>query len=299
MNYTKLSKNLVSFRFLFFALALCGTLFAALANSTAPARAALQPPSPLYDGWVDRTDCSFIGGVALDESTPNVPINVDIYDGSMLIGTVPADRFRRDLFDAGWENPYHGFLFQVPASVKNGKIHPISVKFGGTQLELTGSPNDIACNASLFANSIPDTIASGQGSSWEQGVEISSSMSGIITKVKFYRAAEESPGGHYATIWNLSGQQLVRVPFVNEDPNPGAGWQYATVNLPITAGVRYRVTYNIKNYVAKTFNVFTNGPITKGPLTAWRSYYGTPAGQFPLNSSTSNLFADVVFNAPR
>ena len=294
MNYPK--HQIVSLRFFYFALALCGVLMAALVNSPTPARAALHPPNPLYDGWVDRTDCTFIGGVALDESTPNVPINVDIYDGTTLIGTVPADRFRRDLYDAGWENPYHGFLFQVPTSVKNGRIHPISVKFGGTQIELTGSPNDIACNAQVFPTATPTDTASGQGSTWEQGVEISSSMNGIITKVKFWRADGESQGGHYATIWNLSGQKLVQVPF-NENANPG--WQYATVNLPITAGVRYRVTYNIRTEVAKTFNVFTNGPITKGPLTAWRSYYGTPAGTFPLNSSTSNLFADVVFNAPR
>jgi len=256
-------------------------------------------PSPSYEGLVDRCDCTFVGGYALDENNPNVPINVDIYDGGNLIGTVPADRFRRDLFNDGWANPYHGFLFQVPASVKNGKIHPISVKFGGTFLELTGSPNDIACNVSIFPTAIPTDTASGQGSTWEQGVEISSSMNGIIQKVKFYRSAGEQPGGHTANIWNLSGQRLASATF-NEDPNnPGPGWQSATVNFPITAGVRYRVTYNIKTEVAKTFNVFTNGPITKGPLTAWRSYFGTPAGQFPLSSSTSNLFADVVFNAPQ
>jgi len=298
MKYTKHSKNLISSRFLYFALALCSLLIAALANSPAPARA-MNPPSPSYDGLVDRCDCTFVGGYALDENNPNVPINVDIYDGGNLIGTVPADRFRRDLFNDGWANPYHGFLFQVPASVKNGKIHPISVKFGGTFLELTGSPNDIACNASVFPTAIPTDTASGQGSTWEQGVEISSSMNGIITKVKFYRSAGEQPGGHTANIWNLSGQRLASVPFTGEDPNPGPGWQSATVNLPITAGVRYRVTYNINTEVAKTFNVFTNGPITKGPLTAWRSYFGTPAGQFPLSSSTSNLFADVVFNAPQ
>jgi hypothetical protein len=209
---------------------------------------------------------------------------------------VPADRFRRDLFDAGWPNPYHGFLFFTPTSVKNGKIHQISVSFAGTGIALFDSPKFIACNAMLFPTAVPVTTASGQGSTWEQGVEFSSSMSGIITKVKFWRADEEPQGGHIANIWSTSGTRLSWVQF-NETPTPG--WQYATVNFPITAGVRYRVTYNIHNVVAKTFSVFQNGPITKGPLTAWSSWYGTPAGTFPTSNSTSNLFADIVFNAPR
>jgi hypothetical protein len=194
-------------------------------------------------------------------------------------------------------NPYHGFLVATPSSLKNGYIHPIYAKFNGTFIDLTSSPRDIACNASVFPTSTPETTASGQGLTWEQGVEISSSMNGIISKVKFWRAAEEPMGAHHAIIWTASGTKLTTVTFTHETPEPG--WQSETVNFPITAGVRYRVTYNIYNVVAKTFNVFTNGPITRGPLTAWRSYYGTPAGQFPTSSSTSNLFADVVFNAPQ
>jgi hypothetical protein len=297
MNYTKHHKNIASFRLLYFALALCGIFIATLANSPAPARAALKSPDPVYDGHVDRGDCSFIGGYALDENTPNVPINVDIYDGPYLLATIPANQFRRDLSDAGMD-PYHGFLFSVPTSVKNGKIHTIYVRFGGTPIDVPDSPRFIACKASLFPTATPVTTASGQGLTWEQGVEFSSSMDGIIRQVKFWRAAEESPGGHVAHIWNASsGALLASADFTNETVEPG--WQYATVNLPITAGVRYRVTYNIKNVVAKTFNVFNNGPITKGPLTGWLSYYGTPAGQFPTSASTSNLFADVVFNAPQ
>jgi hypothetical protein len=181
--------------------------------------------------------------------------------------------------------------------VKNGKIHQITVNFAGTGIGLFGNPKFVACNASLFPTATPVTTASGQGSTWEQGVEISSSMSGIVKQVKFWRADDEPQGGHYARIWSTSGTQLMQpVPF---DEVPTSGWQYAIVNFPITAGTHYRVSYNIHNVVAKTFNVFTNGPITKGPLTAWASYYSTPAGSFPTSHSLSNLFADVVFNSPR
>ena len=294
MKYTKPRKHLSHF---FFALGICGIFIAALANSPAPARAALMPPAPAYDGFVDRADCSFIGGYALDDNNSDVTINIDIYDGPNLIATVPANRFRRDLYDGGMTNPNHGFLFSLPASVKDGQIHRIFVNFGGTFLGLSGSPIDLACKASLFPTATPDTTASDpQGQTWEQGVEFSSSMSGIIRQVRFWRAAEEPPGGHTANIWSTSGTRLTSAQF-NETSNPG--WQYATVNFPITAGVRYRVTYNLNYVVAKTFFVFNNGPITKGPLTAWGSYYGTPAGKFPTSGSTSNLFADIVFDAPR
>jgi len=297
MKHTKPRKHLLYFRYPYFALGLFGVLIAVLATSPAPTQAALNLPDPAYFGELERADCSFISGYAYDENAPDGTISVDIYDNGVLLATVPADRFRRELFDAGWPNPYHGFLFPTPSSAKNGKIHQITVNFSGTGIGLFGSPKFIACNASLFPTATPVTTASGQGSTWEQGVEFSSSMNGIVTKVRFWRADDEPVGGHYARIWSTSGTQLIQAAPFNEVPTPG--WQYATVNFPITAGTHYRVSYNIHNVVAKTFNVFTNGPITKGPLTAWASYYSTPAGSFPSSHSSSNLFADIIFNAPR
>jgi len=296
MKHTKLRKHLLCFRYFYFALGLCSIFVAALATTPAPARAALNPPDPAYFGELERADCNSIAGYAYDENATEQTISVDIYDNSILLATVPADRFRRELFDAGWPNPNHGFLFFIPSSVKNGKIHQITVNFAGTGIGLFGNPKFIACSSSLFPTAVPLSTASGQGASWEQGVELSSSLSGIVTKVRFWRADDEPQGGHTARLWSTTGALLASAPF-NETANPG--WQYATINFPITAGTRYRVSYNIHNVVAKSFNVFTNGPITKGPLTAWASYYSTPAGNFPSSHSTSNLFADVVFNAPR
>ena len=295
MKYTKPRKHLFSLRNLYFALGLLSILIAAVANSPAPTRAALKPPQPIYEGQLEIADCTQVAGWAMDQNTPDVSIFVDIYDGSTFLGSAPANRFRREMSDAGIY-PYHGFRFLIPSSVKDGKIHQISVKFGGTFIDLPGSPRHIACDASLFPTAVPQSIASGEGKTWEQGVEFSSSLSGIITKVRFWRAAEEPQGGHYARIWSASGTKLLEKAF---SETSGPGWQYATVNFPITAGVRYRVSYNINYVVAKTFNVFNNGPITKGPLTAWGSYYSTPGGSFPTTYSTSNLFADVVFNSPR
>ena len=293
MKYTKAQKHL---RYLYFVLALCGILLAALANSPAPTQAALTPQA--YGGGFERADCTQISGLAYDNDAPESTISVDIFADFKLIGTVPADRFRRDLSFAGWPNPYHGFLFPTPDSLKDGKVHQITVTFAGTGIGLSGNPKFIACNSSLFfPSAVPDAIASGEGLTWENGVEFSSNMSGIIREVKFWRAAEEPQGGHTARIWNASsGAQLTSQPFYETS---GPGWQSAPVNFPITAGVRYRVTYNVHKFGAKTWFTFNNGPITTGPLTAWSSWYGTPAGSFPTRHSTSNLFADIVFDSPR
>ena len=149
---------------------------------------------------------------------------------------------------------------------------------------------------SFFPTAVPATSASGQGSTWEQGLEFSSSVSGQITHVRFWKALGEPAGNHFARIWSTNGTQLVSVPFGCESP---AGWQEVQLPTPfqVTAGVRYRVTYNIQSVGAKTFNTLDN-PITVGSLTGWRSYFSTPAGSFPTTSSGSNLFVDIVFKTP-
>jgi hypothetical protein len=148
-------------------------------------------------------------------------------------------------------------------------------------------------STSIFLTAAPETTAPGAGSTWEQGIEFSSSVNGEITHIRFWKADTEM-GQHIGRIWDATtGQELREVTFTCET---SSGWQQVALAtpLPITAGVRYRVTYNVNVLVAKTFNVL-NAPITVGPLTGWSSWFSTPAGTFPTTVSGSNLFADVVF----
>jgi hypothetical protein len=149
-------------------------------------------------------------------------------------------------------------------------------------------------NSVLLPNDIPETNAIGGGQTWEQGIEFSSAVPGQITHVRFYKAAAEPTGGHVGRIWNSETRELLAwAAFVNETAE---GWQEAQLPtpLPIAAGVKYKVTYNVSNVVAKTFNVL-DYPILSWPLTGWGSSFSTPAGSFPSTGSTSNLFADVRF----
>jgi hypothetical protein len=146
---------------------------------------------------------------------------------------------------------------------------------------------------SLFPTEVPQAVAGAQGQTWEQGVEFSSSVAGQITHIRFWKAPGEPAGNHVGRIWTTTGILLAAAAFPCESPS---GWQEVQLPTPvqITAGVRYRVTYNLRNEGAKTFNVL-DSPITRGPLTAWRSVFSSPEGSFPTSVTGSNLFADFVF----
>ncbi len=149
--------------------------------------------------------------------------------------------------------------------------------------------------ASIFLTEAPQTTADGQGSTWEQGVEFSSSVNGQITHIRFWKAANEMPGNHFGRIWTATGNPLVPLAVAPFTCETASGWQQAELQTPlqITAGVRYRVSYNART-VAKTPNAL-DSPITIGPLTVWDSWFSQNAGTFPSTRSHSNLFADIVF----
>ncbi len=147
-------------------------------------------------------------------------------------------------------------------------------------------------NQHLFPTAVPETFESNMQTG-EHAVEFSPSVNGQITHVRFWKAPGEPSGNHVGRIWTASGLLLATVFFSNET---ASGWQEAQLQTPlsVTANVKYRVTYNVHNVVAKTVNGIPSA-ITSGPLVAWRSFSATPAGSFPMTPNTNNLFVDVRF----
>jgi hypothetical protein len=253
------------------------------------------------DGYLDGADCNQIWGWAWDRNNPNIPINVNIYDGADLIAAnVPANVFRQDLLNAGKGNGFHAFVINTPVNLNDGRTHSISVKFASTinnGNNLSSSPRPITCGGRMFPTQVPLSTAGAAGSTWEQGTRFSSAIGGKITHVRFYKAAGET-GSHIGRIWSDTGVQLAQtLPFANET---ASGWQVQPLQSPltITAGVKYRVSYNINTLGAKTFDALTQ-PIINWPLTVHGVAYSTPSATFPATGSTSNLFADVLFNSPQ
>jgi len=96
-----------------------------------------------FEGSLDKAEVAFAGGWAWDRTQPNVPIKVDVYDGTKLLASVTAAEFREDLKSAGKGDGKHAFNYAFPQTLRDGQSHTISVKFGDTTTELPGSPKTV------------------------------------------------------------------------------------------------------------------------------------------------------------
>lgn len=116
-----------------------------LTNS--PASITCGSPTPSYVGFVDHLGCDTIAGWAADRNRLNTSINVEIYDGSTMISTVPATISRPDVGASLGDNGLHGFSVATPTSLMDGASHSVHVKFETSTTELNNSPANLTCSA--------------------------------------------------------------------------------------------------------------------------------------------------------
>lgn len=245
--------------------------------------------APVAVGWVDTANCTAITG-RLDMPGEYV----DIYINGVLKATIPANRCSVTGGDC------NGFRYTIPSTLKNGEQLFVQVKYSGTDTELSGSGQTIRCGATLFRGSTPPgpvTSVSGEGQTWEQSNQITSIESGTITHIWFWKVPEES-GFHTGRIWSDTGALLRTVNFGDSQVG-SSGWLVKAVSPPlqITAGTKYRISYNVNYYGGKIISGLASA-YSREPLTAWRGFYRTPSGTFPNISSVSNFLADVTLNVP-
>jgi hypothetical protein len=101
----------------------------------------------VFGGFHDYNNCDGSTGWAWDSSQPNTPISVYIFEGSSLLGSVVADKYRSDLPGAGIGNGYHAFDWSMPASMRDGVQHTITIRFSPdpNALPIPGSPKTVTC----------------------------------------------------------------------------------------------------------------------------------------------------------
>jgi hypothetical protein len=105
------------------------------------------PPSYVPIGWFDTIDGEGTAhGWTCDANDYGAALQVHFYDGGAFIGAATANSWREQaVADNCGGNPYHGFVFHLPASVRDGRSHvvyayAINIGPGWVNPNLSGSP---------------------------------------------------------------------------------------------------------------------------------------------------------------
>ena len=173
----------------------------------------------------------------------------------------------------------------------------------GINVTVTGS--GCGCATSFWSDStVPQTTSANDNNSVELGLKFSSSQSGYVTGVRFYKGSGNG-GTHVGSLWTTSGTQLGQVTFANET---ASGWQQASFASPIavTANTTYVVSYHAPaGHYAADSNYFASNGFDNAPLHAPSNassngngvYLYSASVAFPNNTyGATNYFVDVVFS---
>lgn len=110
---------------------------------------------PAREEIVEKLTCYEISGCVWNHANPDEPAKVFISMDGQLIGEIVADQFRADLLEKGCGNGRHGFTFQLPATVRDGREHWIVALTAGAAEQMPG-PYVIKCPSVKPAPALPD-----------------------------------------------------------------------------------------------------------------------------------------------
>jgi hypothetical protein len=130
----------------------------------------------------------------------------------------------------------------------------------------------------------------------ELGMKFKSTVSGEITKFRYFKPAGET-GTHMGRLWSAGGVLLKSVIFTNETDT---GWQTVVLDTPyhIVKDSIYVISANAVTRYAATPNelgvAIVNGPISN--IAGNNGVYTYKAGVFPVSSfSNTNYYRDIEF----
>ena len=171
------------------------------------------------------------------------------------------------------------YTFQITATNANGTGQ-------------AATSNAVTPQNTIFDFGLPAVIDSGDSSALELGVKFTSDTNGLVTGLRFYKAAANT-GTHIGTLWASGGTLLGQVTFANET---ASGWQEADFPHPIaiSANTTYVAAYLAPNGHYSVTSPGFNSAVDSPPLHAVGN--GTsPNGVFSYSSSST--FPTSSFNA--
>jgi uncharacterized protein YjdB len=159
------------------------------------------------------------------------------------------------------------------------------------------------CPCTIWSNSAaPTNVDSGAGPDVEVGVKFTSSSSGTITGIRFYKSSANT-GTHVGNLWSSGGTLLATATFSGET---ASGWQQVNFSpVSIAANTVYVASYhtNVGHFSADQ-GFFATG-VSNPPLQALSSavaggngvYAYSGSSTFPSSSyNSTNYWVDVVFS---
>ncbi len=194
---------------------------------------------------------------------------------------------------ASWS--YSGILTGNGASAIQVRAMDDSANIGATANLTIHAP----CPCTLFGSVVPATPDAGDGSSVTLGTRFSSSKSGVILGVRFYKATANT-GTHTGTLYSSAGDVLATGTFTNET---ASGWQMLMFDsaVSISANIEYVAAYLAPNghYAAQEYGLTSkyragtlsapgggNGVFARGDAFPNQSYHSTNYWVDPVYSET-------------
>ena len=148
---------------------------------------------------------------------------------------------------------------------------------------------------SVFTTQIPPNAPERDNTTGiEVGMKFTSSVSGQITGIKFYKGSTNT-GTHTGELYDNTGKRLASAVFTNETPS---GWQTVTFTTPvqITAGTSYVAAVHSSAGWYSSDNTGFKTPVINGILTGTQGVYKyATAPAYPTSTyAQSNYFTDVM-----
>lgn len=197
----------------------------------------------------------------------------------------------------GYENwtytftPLAGGVYDIRSRAVDDSLN-LESPSSGLSLSVSSAPT-----ATLFSDSDVPTNLSEADRFVNLGVKFTTSQSGSIVGIKFYKGLGDG-GTHVGSLWSSTGVLLASATFTEETDS---GWQTVAFDHPIAVGpgTSYVASYRSSGNYADTTNYFTIDH-TSGPLTAQANNglytYGTE-NLFPTSVSNYNYWVDVIFSS--
>ena len=165
---------------------------------------------------------------------------------------------------------------------------------------------DAICPCLLWSNATTPVISDfDDAQAVELGVQFSSTTSGYVTGVRFFKGAGNT-GEHIGSLWTSDGVLLAQATFTAES---GTGWQQVSFAAPVAvvAGTTYVASYHTNTgHYAVDPGYFVDHGYTNAPLSAPGGDTATPNGlftysptpTFPTGSfNGNNYWVDVTFSS--